>query len=336
MALRGFKHLVEVIKNKNNNAKIIFTHEDKTTKSKDRYSISYKNYRKTTSTRFFALYRETGLDSAKYFLNSVFPNDFEYDKTLISKQQLKQLDKKFPDAIKKLSHKRKNQKAILEETRTIIKNLKRKKKILKSEIEELERIQRESNIFIFKQKIAELKDRFTKKYPETSGKSSWQAWIYKNNWMFGINYQQPIEKQKINISGSMPDYIFPTIDGFLDILEIKLPSHKIISKDNSHSGSYRWSTEANKAIGQVVTYLNDLDSYQLYLKKEIKDKYGLDLSTIKPRAFILIGKTDGWSYLEKEALRKLNYSLHGIKVLSYTDLLRTANEIVQIYNKELT
>ena len=282
MALRGFKHLVEVIKNKDRNAKIIFTHEEQTTKNKSQYSVSYKTYRKTTGARFFALYRETGLDSASYFLNLVFPNDFKYDKTVVSEQQLKQIDKKFPDSIKKLSQKKKNQKAILEETSTIIKRLKTQKRIIKSEIEKLEQIQKESNIFVFKQKIKELKNRFNKKYSETSGKNSWQSWIYKNNWMFGINYQQPIEKQKINISGSMPDYIFPTIDGFLDILEIKLPSHEVIIKDSNHAGAYRWSGETNKAIGQVVNYLNDIDLYQLHLKQEIKNTYSLDLSTIKP------------------------------------------------------
>jgi len=209
MALRGFKHLVEVIKSNKQNNTVVFTHEEKSTKKENEYTVSYKNYRKTTGTRFFALYRETGLDSANHFLSSAFPSDFNYDKSVVSEHQLSQINKKFPDSIKKLSTKRKNQKAILEETTTIIKRLKTKKKYLKSEVEELEKIQKESNIFVFKQRIEELENRLKKKYPETSGKNSWQSWIYKNNWMFGVNYQEPVEKQNINISGSMPDYLFP-------------------------------------------------------------------------------------------------------------------------------
>ena len=189
-----------------------------------------------------------------------------------------------------------------------------------------------------KQKIVEELDTRlrTGDFSETIGDDSWQSWIYKNSWMFGVTYQKPIEKQKINISGSMPDYLFPTVDGFLDILEIKLPSHDVVVEDSSHVGSFRWSGDTNKAIGQVVTYLGDIELYQLHLKQQIKNKYNLDLSVIKPRAFILIGNSDNWDPTKKESLRKLNFSLHGIKVLTYSDLLQRANEIVEIYNKELS
>jgi len=36
----------------------------------------------------------------------------------------------------------------------------------------------------------------------------------------------------------MPDFIFPTLDGFVDILEIKLPSKEVIVEDASHAGSW--------------------------------------------------------------------------------------------------
>jgi uncharacterized protein (UPF0254 family) len=35
----------------------------------------------------------------------------------------------------------------------------------------------------------------------------------------------------------MPDYLFPTLDGFIDILEIKLPEDDVIIKDTNHIGS---------------------------------------------------------------------------------------------------
>ena len=39
----------------------------------------------------------------------------------------------------------------------------------------------------------------------------------------------------------MPDYLFPTLDGFVDILEIKLPSFEVIEEDVGHIGSWVWS-----------------------------------------------------------------------------------------------
>ncbi|HOP06262.1 MAG TPA: DUF4263 domain-containing protein [candidate division Zixibacteria bacterium] len=336
MALRGFKHLYEKIREKDRVIKIVFTHDDQSSKTTKQITISYKKYREATSSRFFAIYRETGLDGASFFLNQNFPKDYQYDKARVSDKDLRKIGKQLPEVLKELSQKEKNKKAIIQETQNVIKDLKTKETVLKKDVAQLEQLQRQSNIFVFQQKLKECMDRMGRKYKETAGKNSWQSWIYANNWMFGVNYQSAIEKQKINITGSMPDYLFPTIDGFLDILEIKLPSHSVIEDDASHPGSYRWSTEANKAIGQVVNYLNDIELYQLQLKEEIKDKYGLELHIIKPRAYILIGNKSNWKSQKLKALRKLNYSLHGIEVLTYTDLMQRGSEIVAIYNRDLS
>ena len=157
-------------------------------------------------------------------------------------------------------------------------------------------------------------------YSETIGDDSWQKWIYQNNWLFGVNYKKPIEKTKINITGIMPDYLFPTLDGFVDVLEIKLPDNEVINKDTSHPGSWKWSAETNIAIGQVVNYLGEIDRLHLEIEKNVKAEYGYEISLLKPRAYILIGNSNGWEAEKREGLRKMNHALHGIEVLTYKDL----------------
>jgi len=182
-----------------------------------------------------------------------------------------------------------------------------------------------------KQIIDELEDRLTQgSFSETNGDDSWQKWIYKNNWLFGVNYKQPIEKAKININGIMPDYLFPTIDGFVDILEVKLPSDEVVVKDTSHSGSFKWSSETNIAIGQVVNYLSEIDRLRLEIQKNIKDKYSLETNLLKPRAYILIGNSNGWDNNKKEGLRKMNHALHGIEVITYKELIDRGNQYLKI------
>ena len=167
-------------------------------------------------------------------------------------------------------------------------------------------------------------------YSETIGDDSWQKWIYQNNWLFGVNYKEPIEKTKINITGIMPDYLFPTLDGFVDVLEIKLPDNEVINKDTSHPGSWKWSADTNVAIGQVVNYLSEIDRMRLEIEKNIKNEYGYDISLLKPRAYILIGDSSGWNSNKKEGLRKMNHALHGIEVLTYKDLLDRGNQAINI------
>lgn len=170
--------------------------------------------------------------------------------------------------------------------------------------------------------VEELNSRLqTGGFSETTGSNSWQRWIYKNNWLFGVNYKKPIEKTKINITGVMPDYLFPTLDGFVDILEIKLPDDEVIIKDVSHRGSWKWTPETNAAIGQVVNYLGEIDRLRLEIERNVRTQYGYDVCLLKPRAYILIGNSTAWGNDKKEGLRKMNHAMHGIEILTYKDLL---------------
>jgi len=178
------------------------------------------------------------------------------------------------------------------------------------------------HIHMYRQNIVStLEERLNgaKSYPETSGDNSWQKWIYDNNWLFGVSYLGAIQKRIININGIMPDYLFLTTDGFIDVLEIKLPSMEVVLKDSFHTGSWVWSSDANKAIGQVVNYLSEIDRLQLEIEKQLQKQFE-NISILKPRAYILIGNSENWDKEKKEGLRKLNHSLHGIEVITYHNL----------------
>lgn len=172
-------------------------------------------------------------------------------------------------------------------------------------------------------------------YHETSGPDSWQSWIYKHNWLFGVNYQKPIEKARINLTGIMPDYLFPTLDEFVDILEIKLPDNEVIVGDRSHAGAWKWSQETNTAIGQVVNYIGEIDRLRFEIEKNVLTVYGYELCILKPRAYILIGNSRNWTSLKKEGLRKMNHALHGIEIVTYKDLVDRGNQSIQTLPENL-
>jgi len=166
-------------------------------------------------------------------------------------------------------------------------------------------------------------------FPEVKGDNSWQKFILNNHWMFGANYLDPIDRTRINIKGSMPDFIYPTADGFADILDIKLPSDEVIVEDHSHAASWKWSPGTNTAIGQITNYIIDIDRLRLELEKDIKMNTGRDVLLLKPRAYILTGNSERWLPSKKEGLRKLNSVLHNIEILTYHDLHQRANRIVE-------
>lgn len=190
--------------------------------------------------------------------------------------------------------------------------------------------------------LNELSERFKWDFSETTGDDSWQKWISENYWVTWVNYIQPIEKQKISITWIMPDYLFPTNDWFIDILEIKLPKHEVLKKDDSHKWSWIWSSEVNKAIWQVINYIWEIDRQCLEIEKEILKVYYKNIRLLKPRAYILIWNDDKWYEEELNAeirnnmrnekldwLRKLNWSLHWIEVITYAELLRRGNTFIK-------
>ena len=74
-ALRGLKHLLELIRQKDKNKKIIFS-KTKTEKTKDEWIINFDDYKAKTSSKFYSFYRKTGLDAASFYLNQYFPEEF--------------------------------------------------------------------------------------------------------------------------------------------------------------------------------------------------------------------------------------------------------------------
>lgn len=334
-AVRGFKHLLEHIKAKSEDASLILT-DGKTRKTGNEYYINLKEYSDKGYGRFRSFYRQTALDISSAYLSEQFPSDFPSPDDSLSGEELNKAGKYFDHVLSELSQKKKHKKQILKKTSLMIRDLRQEEKALRQNIEELEELKQESSIAFYIERLAELKSRFGKNYRETAGKDSWQSWIYRNNWIMGIQYLSPIDNQRVGFD-NVPDYLFPTIDGFIDILEIKLPSHEIIKLDLSHPGSYAWSPEANKAIGQVVNYLYEMELNQLSLQKKINRKYAnqldKEINVIKPRAFILIGLEDDWDDDTKEAFRKLNHTLHGIEVISYTEIVKRGEYIINLYSE---
>lgn len=322
VGFQGGKHLLEILGSKLGKKFIlILSHEQSRIKNKV-VTINYDNFNKVSRRKFFALYRETGLASAVAFSNQYLGQAVPPPSEVITKKETEKVISALPIVAKKISNERTGE--LVEKVAQIIREAKIDKRRLKPST--LKELQAATNQAYYRQKIQELEKRIDKKYPEIKGEYSWQSWIYANTWLFGPNYLEAIEKKKVGFD-QIPDFLFPTIDGFLDILEIKTPDKDILNEDKDHPGAFYWSNDVSKVIGQVVNYLYQIELHQLELEKKLK------MSTIKPRAIILVGKSSDWTDNQKEAFRKLNFALHGLEVITYNYLLERGRQLVAIYDK---
>lgn len=156
---------------------------------------------------------------------------------------------------------------------------------------------------------------------------SLESWIKENDWVFGIEYTRRLDATRIGIH-SDADLLVESLDGFVDLIELKLPSVKLFNEDLSHKCFYP-SGKLAQVIGQTTNYISIMEDSRFTLKSED------ELNILKPRAKIVIGRSLNMSNKEKEALRKLNDTLHNIEIMTYDEILHRSKRIVSQYQDKL-
>lgn len=160
---------------------------------------------------------------------------------------------------------------------------------------------------------------------EGVNESKLENWIKENDWVFGIEYIRRLDATRIGLH-SDADLLVESLDGFVDLIELKKTSvTPLFIYDPSHHCYYP-SAPLTQVVGQAIHYLGVMDDQRLNLKSED------GLNILKPRAKIVIGRSSNLSPKEKEALRKLNDTLHNVEVLTYDEITTRARRIVDNYD----
>lgn len=135
--------------------------------------------------------------------------------------------------------------------------------------------------------------------------------LEENLWMFNNEYVFFSKNNRINTKNIL-DLVPKTFDGYVDIVELKLPSVEIMHFDSSHKNYYP-SSDLTKAIAQCMNYI-------LELEKLLAN----NPSFLRPKATIIIGNNKDLTTEENQFLRVLNSSYHNIKIYTYQNLLEKA------------
>jgi len=151
------------------------------------------------------------------------------------------------------------------------------------------------------------------KYAAGQPEKIFQNWIEANLWIFGVEYVKKHDARKIALS-SEGDVLMESVDGFLDLIELKRPKHELFKFDKSHKCYYPHG-DLSSVIGQSLFYLQKLQEYKLVIEKEYSVK------VIQPRVKIIIGSKTKLSAEELDTLRMLNTNLNSIQIITYQDLL---------------
>jgi hypothetical protein len=150
-----------------------------------------------------------------------------------------------------------------------------------------------------------------------------QRHLAQNPWMFGSEYSQLLDRRTWTRDDRLDFMLRRTVDGFLEIIEIKTPfKERLLQYDQSHD-SYYPSSKLSLVIGQVMRYIEEIERS----RDSIRSKDGYD--PLKIRARIIIGR-DG-NDDEQSALRNLNAHLHRVEIITFDQLLKIAERVLGVF-----
>lgn len=157
----------------------------------------------------------------------------------------------------------------------------------------------------------------------------WQTWFTRNKWVLGSEYLNILPDRDID-TRDIADYLMRSVDGFLDVVEIKRPNLLFWAGPDSH-GNYYPSNQLTAAISQCLNYLYkiELQSNSVEFMERVDGT-----KTVKPQCLLVYGRSDDWDEGKTKALRILNAAHHQLHIITYDQLLLRAKQLLGIVDEE--
>lgn len=153
--------------------------------------------------------------------------------------------------------------------------------------------------------------------------SFWQEWFNKNKWVLGSEYLNILPERDIDVN-DIADYLVRSIDGFLDVVEIKKPDLNFWTKPDTH-GNICPTATLTAAITQCLNYLYkiELQSNSVEFLERVEGT-----KTVKPQCMLVYGRSNNWGEKEFKALRILNAAYNQLHIITYDQLLIRAKQLI--------
>lgn len=193
----------------------------------------------------------------------------------------------------------------------------------------LERVEKEPQLFAdaaaalnlatYRQAVDQLKSLINS--DQRVREAQFQELLTEHPWMFGSEYSELLDRRKWTRDEQHDFVVRRTTDNYIELIEIKTPLEDtpLFLYDRSHD-SYYPGAELSKVVGQVQKYIEKLDNDRNAILANDRE------DTCKIRAKVIIGR-DGDIH-QRQALRRFNGHLHRIEVLTFDQLLKIAENVL--------
>lgn len=146
----------------------------------------------------------------------------------------------------------------------------------------------------------------------------WQSFFKKNSWLLGSDFIKVLDERTLNVQ-KITDFLLKSFDGFVDIIELKLPSAPFWTSENIPS------SDLTKASMQCIRYVLETEKNinSLEFSKKIQST-----PIVKPRVTLIYGRSIKWNAEQKQSYRVLNSNYTNINIMTYDHLLDRAKRLL--------
>jgi len=138
-----------------------------------------------------------------------------------------------------------------------------------------------------------------------------------------------------------PDFVLVDANGYVDILEIKKPDVRILTKQASYRNNYVPVREFSGAIQQIEKYIFCMTSIEKS-QREVKNKLvallpeAITPEIVNPQGILIAGRSKGFNPQQKRdfELIKRQYK-HVADIMTYDDLVARFENIVMSLKKRI-
>ena len=145
----------------------------------------------------------------------------------------------------------------------------------------------------------------------------WQTFFSYNSWILGTDFVEILDERRLDVE-NITDYLIRSYDGFVDIIELKLPTAEFWTSDHIPKAELTKATmQCNRYILETERRMNDAD---------LLKKLG-NIPIAKPRITLIYGRSINWDEEQKEAYRVLNSSYTTLNIMTFDHLLERAKRM---------
>ena len=138
----------------------------------------------------------------------------------------------------------------------------------------------------------------------------------------------------VDKNDKQPDFIMVDTNGYVDILEIKRPDVKVLTKQASYRNNYVPVREFSGAVQQIEKYiycLNTIDKNKTNLYEKISAKLPEKITpkVLNPKGILLLGRSNDFNTQQNDDFELIKRQYKNIvDIMTYDDLLSRLGNIL--------